>query len=284
MVADESDDVEDKQTQTDLEPWIPTASSIKPKNSPTAPSQPNRSAEESWRVYNSPFGGPENLTDGEVFELVKTGKLETRSLEKTLKNAERGVGIRRRLLASSTSSQVADAVGQIPHQSYDYSKVVGACCENVIGYMPLPLGFAGPLWVDGRPYHVPMATTEGCLVASTNRGCSALAVAMAADGSGVRTQLVADGMSRGPVVRLPNIKRSAEVMAWLEEPHNFQQVKESFNATSRFGRLQKIRVSPAGRLLFIRFVAKTGDAMGMNMVSKVSIRCQVYNYRFIMQI
>jgi hydroxymethylglutaryl-CoA reductase (NADPH) len=57
-------------------------------------------------------------------------------------------------------------------------------------------------------------------------------------------------------------------MAWLQEPSNIDLLKKSFNATSRFGRLQKIRCQIAGRHVFIRFVAKTGDAMGMNMVSK----------------
>lgn len=76
---------------------------------------------------------------------------------------------------------------------------MGACCENVIGYMPIPVGVAGPLSLDGRLFHVPMATTEGCLVASTNRGSRALI------NCGIRSRIVADGMTRGPVVRFPSL-------------------------------------------------------------------------------
>lgn len=79
---------------------------------------------------------------------------------------------------------------------------MGACCENVIGYMPVPVGVAGPLLLDGKTYYVPMATTEGCLVASTNRGCRAVMT------SGIRSRVVADGMTRGPVVRFPTVTRA----------------------------------------------------------------------------
>ena len=56
--------------------------------------------------------------------------------------------------------------------TYDYSRVMGACCKNVVGYVPLPLGIAGPLNIDGELFPIPMATAEGTLVASTSRGCN----------------------------------------------------------------------------------------------------------------
>ncbi|XP_015427109.1 PREDICTED: 3-hydroxy-3-methylglutaryl-Coenzyme A reductase isoform X2 [Myotis davidii] len=143
------------------------------------------------------------------------------------------------------------------------AEVMGACCENVIGYMPIPVGVAGPLCLDGKEFQVPMATTEGCLVASTNRGCRAIGL-----GGGASSRILADGMTRGPVVRLPRATDSAEVKAWLETPEGFTVIKEAFDSTSRFARLQKLHMSVAGRNLYIRFQSRSGDAMGMNMISK----------------
>jgi hydroxymethylglutaryl-CoA reductase (NADPH) len=72
---------------------------------------------------------------------------------------------------------------------YDYSRVFGACCKNVIGYIPIPLGIA----VDGEQVHIPMATVEGTRVAFTSRGCKALN-----SGGGVTTVFTYDGVTRDP--------------------------------------------------------------------------------------
>ncbi|KHN08865.1 3-hydroxy-3-methylglutaryl-coenzyme A reductase 1 [Glycine soja] len=108
-----------------------------------------------------------------------------------------------------------------------------------------------------------MATTEGCLVASTNRGCKAIYAS-----GGASSVVFRDGMSRAPVVRFATVTRAAELMFYLEDPLNFDTLAVVFNRSSRFGRLQSIKCSIAGKNVYIRFTCSTGDAMGMNMVSK----------------
>lgn len=222
--------------------------------------QQPRSLTECVQILNSD-NGPSLLTDEEVINLVKSRHIPAYKLETMLEDFERGVTIRREMLLSTLTNM--KALDNLPYADYDYEFVNGACCENVIGYMPLPVGVAGPLLLDNQYYQVPMATTEGCLVASTNRGCKALE-----QSGGVSSVVVNDGMTRGPVVRFSSAKRASEIKKWLEDLDNLDKVKESFNMTSRFARLKNLHVVQAGKLLYIRFVAVTGDAMGMNMVSK----------------
>eukprot|EP00096_Caligus_rogercresseyi_P010034 TRINITY_DN3532_c0_g1_i3.p1 TRINITY_DN3532_c0_g1~~TRINITY_DN3532_c0_g1_i3.p1 ORF type:complete len:867 (+),score=272.14 TRINITY_DN3532_c0_g1_i3:148-2601(+) len=204
------------------------------------------------------------LTDEEVVMLVEEGHIRIHALEKVLKDHLRGVVIRRKLI-SRREIHLQKAFEKLPYRHFDYQTVMGACCESVVGYMPVPVGVVGPLKLDGEYFHVPMATTEGCLVASTNRGCSALSRC-----DGVRSYVTDDGMSRGPVVRFANVAAARKTKEWLENPSHYQEIKESFDSTSRFARLNKLRVRLAGRLMYLRFVARTGDAMGMNMLSKAT--------------
>jgi hydroxymethylglutaryl-CoA reductase (NADPH) len=133
----------------------------------------------------------------------------------------------------------------------------------VIGYVPIPVGVAGPCIIDGEEYWLPLATTEGCLVASAMRGTKALNA-----GGGVSTAITNDAMTRGPCVRFPTAMRSACAKCWLESEDGFKVVKKAFDSTSRFARLQSLKTNMAGDRLFIRFAAFTGDGMGMNMISK----------------
>ncbi|KAK8395425.1 hypothetical protein O3P69_006222 [Scylla paramamosain] len=221
-------------------------------------SQPPRTLEECVAVMKSEAGA-KSLSDSEVVLLVEKKQLPGYQLEKVLGDPLRAVGVRRRVVAPHTAH--LSALDALPYCHYDYSKVVGVCCENVVGYMPVPVGVAGPLLVNGKKYMVPLATTEGCLVASTNRGCRALV-------NGVKSQIIRDGMTRAPSVRLPSATQATEVYMWLRKRENFAIIKEGFDSTSRYARLQDLHVGIAGRLLYMRFVAHTGDAMGMNMVSK----------------
>lgn len=215
------------------------------------------------------------LNDHELNELTVRGKIPGYALEKTLENADvmsrlasltRAVKIRRTLVsrtpATAENSNMLEH-SKLPYKGYNYENVHGACCENVIGYMPIPVGVAGPMIIDGQPYYLPMATTEGVLVASTNRGCKAINAA-----GGAITVLTGDGMTRGPCVGFQTLSRAGAAKLWLDSEDGQRTMKRAFNSTSRFARLQSMKTALAGTYLYIRFKTTTGDAMGMNMISK----------------
>lgn len=222
-------------------------------------------------------GNVKECNNAEVLELVIQGKLPLYALEKQLEDKLRAVVVRRQSIAKFADAPVL-LTEKLPYKGYDYDRVFGACCENVIGYIPIPLGVAGPIIIDSKPYHIPVATTEGCLVASTMRGCKAINA-----GTGVETVLTADGMTRGPCVQFPNLARAGKAKAWLDSEEGQKKMKAAFNSTSRFARLQHIKTAIAGDALYIRFKTTTGDAMGMNMISKGvehSLKCMVEEYGF----
>ncbi|KAL7255514.1 hypothetical protein ACSBR1_009624 [Camellia fascicularis] len=202
---------------------------------------------------------PTSEEDEEIINSVVAGTTPSYSLESKLGDCKRAAAIRREALQRITGKSL---VG-LPLEGFDYESILGQCCEMPVGYVQIPVGIVGPLLLDGEEYSVPMATTEGTLVASTNRGCKAIY-----SSGGATSVLLRDGMTRAPVVRFGTAKRAAELKFFLEDPINTDTIHTVFNKSSRFARLQGIQCAIAGKNLYMRFRCSTGDAMGMNMVSK----------------
>ncbi|KAF1978905.1 3-hydroxy-3-methylglutaryl-coenzyme A reductase [Bimuria novae-zelandiae CBS 107.79] len=227
----------------------------------TEPNRPMEFLEQVLKEKRAP-----SLTDEELIDLAVKGKIPGYALEKTLGDKTRAVKIRRGLVSRTHATRETSTLLErslLPYKDYNYDLVHGACCENVIGYLPLPLGVAGPIMVDGQNYFLPMATTEGVLVASTSRGSKAINA-----GGGVTTVVTADGMTRGPCIGFDSLARAGAAKLWLDSEEGQKTMKNAFNSTSRFARLQSMKTAIAGTNLYVRFKTTTGDAMGMNMISK----------------
>jgi len=84
----------------------------------------------------------------------------------------------------------------------------------------------------------------------------------------ITAAVLKQGMTRAPVLQFPSAMRAASFKLWLEDEANYASAKAAFESTTRFGKLNSVKVTVAGRYAYARFVCATGDAMGMNMVSK----------------
>ena len=139
--------------------------------------------------------------------------------------------------------------------------------ENMIGVTQIPLGFAGPVLIKGDlangPFLIPLATTEGALVASVSRGMSVITAA-----GGSRVKVFDDAMTRAPVFRVKGIDHSVEVIEWIRK--NVEKIDAAVSSTTKHGKLMEIETFPNGRNLHLRLSFSTGDAMGMNMATLAS--------------
>merc|ERR1712216_784632 len=111
-------------------------------------------------------------------------------------------------------------------------------------------GMVGPLTLNGETDYFPKATTQG---------------------SGATSVVMRDGITRAPCVRMHSAKDAAELKIWCEKDENFLKLKEAFESTTSFGKLEGADVTVAGKNAYIRLRCFSGDAMGMNMVSKGSL-------------
>ncbi|OAF65845.1 hypothetical protein A3Q56_06429 [Intoshia linei] len=203
---------------------------------------------------------PKNEAYDDIFKKLVNNEIPIYKLEQFTKNKEDAVKLRRDFISFKIKN---DSINNIPINSYNYDDIYNKCTENVIGYMSIPLGCVGPLSINNKKYYIPMATTEGCLIASTNRGCRAIQLS-----GGISSVLIKDGISRAPLVNFKSIERAAFANKWLSDYGNWSELSQPFNKDSRYCRLKNIKVYQVGTKLYVRFVANTGDAMGMNMITK----------------
>ncbi len=145
--------------------------------------------------------------------------------------------------------------------------VVQGNIENFIGVAQVPIGLAGPLLVNGEhaegEFFVPLATTEGTLVASYNRGMKLLR-----ESGGVTVTVVDDAMQRAPVFVFVSAREARDFGFWVKE--NFAGIRAKAESTTNFGKLRDIQQFPASRFLYLRFNYLTGDAAGQNIVGKAT--------------
>jgi len=139
--------------------------------------------------------------------------------------------------------------------------------ENFMGVAQVPIGLAGPLRINGEhakgDFYIPMATSEGTLVASYNRGMRLLS-----ESGGVKTTVVGQAMQRSPAFFFDDALQAREFGDWVVE--NFEAIKRAAETTTRSGKLVNVRQFAIGPVRNLRFNYTTGDAAGQNMTGKAT--------------
>lgn len=197
----------------------------------------------------------------EIIGKLLSGELKLYEIDKFTENTREAVDIRREFIEEKYKIQLDN----LANYSLDMEEAQKKNIENPIGTIQIPVGLAGPLKINGintqGEFLVPLATSEGALVASVNRGCSAITEA-----GGANVRISDDKMTRGPVIKAESLIEALKIKEWIE--NNFKELKKAAEVTTRHGKLLKIDpIVVVGRYLYPRFVFKTGDSMGMNMVT-----------------
>lgn len=136
--------------------------------------------------------------------------------------------------------------------------------ENFIGLTQIPTGIVGPLKINGKhangEFYLPLATTEGALVASYGRGIKAITASGGADVS-----IVKEGLQRCPAFAFTNLRCAEMFINFIEE--SMPSIHKIVGQSSRFAKLKSIKNQIIGNLVLLTFNYTTGDAAGQNMVT-----------------
>ncbi len=165
---------------------------------------------------------------------------------------------------------VEQVTGAKPNHLWKYSfdpHMAKGNCENFIGVAQVPIGLAGPMRIDGEhaqgDFLIPMATSEGTLVASYNRGMKIMNLS-----GGVKVTVVGDAMQRAPVFVFADARAGREFAKWVQD--NFDKIKDEAEATSSVAKLDNIDTYLSNKFVYLRFNYTTGDAAGQNMVGRAT--------------
>jgi hydroxymethylglutaryl-CoA reductase (NADPH) len=198
---------------------------------------------------------------GELVRAIVEGRARFHEVSSDL-SAEDAAGVRRQALEELKGVSL-ETTGSF---TLDADRASRRHCENFIGAAQIPVGITGPMSVRGESVdkdeeiYVPLATTEGALVASVNRGCRAI---REAGGAVVRVEDV--GMTRAPAFRTSGIEQTREFLQWVKD--NEEEIRTVTEGTSRYLRLIDIRPQSFGSSIYLRFRFESGEAMGMNMAT-----------------
>ena len=197
------------------------------------------------------------MNEKEIIEKLEKGKLGLRSIDKHLSPKD-ATDVRRNFIAKKTGASLEC----LSNYSFDIDTAAKKNIENMVGATHVPLGVAGPLKIEGDfakgDFYIPLATTEGALVASVARGCRAVTYS-----GGAKVFAENKGMTRAPVFKVSGIEEGRKLVQWVEK--NFSRIKKVAESTTHFGELKKIHPWICGKNVYLRFVFDTKDAMGMNM-------------------
>ena len=193
-----------------------------------------------------------------LLERVRAGELRLHELDAHT-DPDTATAVRRRYVEAETDVDL-ETVGEY---AFD-AEAAEPNIENMIGGVQVPMGVAGPVPVDGGAadgeYYLPLATTEGALVASVNRGLSTISAA-----GGAAARVTKHGMTRAPVFRVNGVVDGLETVEWVNE--NGETLREAAESTTNHGELLGIEPYVVGDGVYLRFAFDTKDAMGMNMVT-----------------
>ena len=157
-------------------------------------------------------------------------------------------------------------VHHLSQYSFDPSITQGNI-ENFSGVAQVPLGFAGPVTINGEhakgEFVVPLATTEGTLVASYNRGIKAVN-----SSGGVKVTILDDRMQRAPVFIFESARECRDFSQWVHD--NMDEIRAEAESTSSVAKLLSIDHYLSNKFVYLRFNYQTGDAAGQNMVGRAT--------------